>query len=63
MEPELDLTGSRCNKYQSRDTFLCPENVICLCLLHNYFQVHLRLDFIMEANTMNPDQTAPLEAV
>ena len=24
-------------------------------------QVHFRLDFIMEANTMNPDRTAPLE--
>ena len=23
-----------------------------------YIQVHFRLDFIMEANTMNPDQTA-----
>ena len=22
-------------------------------------QVHFRLDFIMEANNMNPDQTAP----
>ena len=25
-----------------------------------YIQVHFRLDFIIEANTMNPDQTAPL---
>ena len=24
-----------------------------------YIQVHVRLDVIMEANTMNPDQTAP----
>ena len=24
-------------------------------------QMHFRLDFIMEANTMNPDQTAPWE--
>ena len=24
-----------------------------------YNQVHFRLDFIMEANTMNPDKTAP----
>ena len=23
-------------------------------------QMHFRLDFIMEANTKNPDQTAPL---
>ena len=29
--------------------FLCPENVILLCLLHS--------------NIMNPDQTAPKEAV
>ena len=26
-----------------------------------YSQVHFKLDFIMEANTMNPDQTGPLE--
>ena len=24
-----------------------------------YIHVHFRLDFIIEANTMNPDQTAP----
>ena len=24
-----------------------------------YIQVHFRLNIIMEANTMNPDQTAP----
>ena len=24
-----------------------------------YIQEHFRLDFVMEANTMNPDQTAP----
>ena len=28
-----------------------------------YVQVHFRLHFIIEANTMNPDQTAPLGAV
>ena len=40
----------------------CPENVACfLCLLH--IQVHFRLDFCMEANTMNPDQTDPLGGV
>ena len=27
-----------------------------------YIQVHFRLDCIMEANTMNPDQTAPIES-
>ena len=38
----------------------CPDNAVCLLrLLH--IQVHLKLDFIMEANTMNPDQTAPKE--
>ena len=26
-----------------------------------YIQVHFRLDFLMEANIMNPDQTAPKE--
>ena len=28
-----------------------------------YFQVQFRLDFIMGANTMNPEQTAPKGAV
>ena len=28
-----------------------------VCLLHS---MHFRLDFIMEANTMSPDQTDPL---
>ena len=34
------------------------ENVCLLCLLH-YIQVHLRLDFFMEVNNMDPDQDAP----
>ena len=39
-------------------TTFCPNNVVCfLCLLH------FRLDFIMEANIMNPDQIAPLRLV
>ena len=28
-----------------------------------YIQVHFRLYFIMEANTMNPDQTAPFGVI
>ena len=28
-----------------------------------YIQVHLRLDFIMGANLVYPDQTTPFEAV
>ena len=31
-----------------------------LCCI-SYIQVHFRLDFIMETNIMNPDQTAPME--
>ena len=27
-----------------------------------YIQMHLRLDFIIVANTMSPDQTAPLQS-
>ena len=27
------------------------------------YQVHFKLDFVMEANTLNPDQTAPMGAV
>ena len=32
----------------------------CLLTYAANTQVHLRLDFILEANNMNPDQTAPL---
>ena len=39
----------------------CPENVVCLLTSAAYIQAHSRLDLIMEANTMNPDQTAPWE--
>ena len=37
--------------------YFCPENVVCfICLLHIF---KCTSDFNMEANTMNPDQTAP----
>ena len=39
----------------------CSENVFCFFM--PTIQVHLRLHYIMEANTMNPDQTAALGAV
>ena len=32
-------------------------------LLQMSIQVHFTLDFFMDANKMNPDQTAPKEAV
>ena len=35
----------------------CHDNVCFLRLLHIF---NFRLDFIIEATTMNPDQTAPL---
>ena len=36
----------------------CPENVVCLmCLLHK-FKCTTDYLFTMEANTINPDQTA-----
>ena len=41
--------------------YFCPENIVCFLSLIHYIQVHSRLDFIMKANTMNPDQTAPEE--
>ena len=37
----------------------CHENVICLLQLLYNIQVLFRLDIMIEANTMNPDQTAP----
>ena len=32
-------------------------------MLHNYIQLHMKLDGIMEVQNMNSDQTVPLEAV
>ena len=40
-----------------------PENVVCFLRLFACIQVHFRLVFIIEVNTMNPDQTAPMGAV
>ena len=54
---EAKWSGSR-NKHLSR-CYFCPESVVCFLRLAENIQVHFRLDFIMEANTMNPDQTAP----
>ena len=44
------------------DNIFFPE---CCLLSMNaaYIQEHFRINFIMEANTMNPDQTALLGAV
>ena len=44
-------------------TNFCPETVICFFTSAAYIQLHFRPDFIMEANTMNPYQAAPIEAV
>ena len=39
----------------------CPENVCFhVCCIHS---IALQTNFITEANTMNPDQTAPNAAV
>ena len=49
------------NPYSAIFYFFCPENVVCLLhLLHIFcIQVHFSPDLIIEAITMNPDQTAP----
>ena len=39
----------------------CNENVVCFIKFAVYIQVHFRLDLIMEANNVSPDQTAPKE--
>ena len=39
--------------------FFCPESAVCFLYLLHIF----RLDFIPEANTMIPDQTAAFGAV
>ena len=38
-------------------------NVFCFSMSAASIQVYFRLDFIMEANSMNPDQTLRLGAV
>ena len=49
------------NYGQTKINPYCSENDCFLCLLH--IQIHFRLDFIMEANTMKPNQTDPLRTV
>ena len=36
-----------------------PENVVCFNVCCIFIQMHFKLDFIMEVNTINPDKTAP----
>ena len=38
-----------------------PEYFVLKMMSATYIKAHLRQDNIMEANTMNPDQTAPRE--
>ena len=40
-----------------------PENAVCFLHLLHLLKMHFRLYFLMYANTMNPDQTAPIGAV
>ena len=39
-----------------------PLKILLLFTSATYIQVHFRLDFMMEANTMGPDQTTPLQS-
>ena len=41
---------------------MCPENVVCFIPLAEYIPVLFKLDFIMETNTINPDQNDPRSA-
>ena len=38
-----------------------PENFVCFFMSAAKILEHFRLDFIMEGNTMNPDQIAPFD--
>ena len=49
------------NPYPAK--YMCPESGGLLFMSAAYIQVHVSLDFIMEAHTMNTDQTAPEGAV
>ena len=40
-----------------------PENAVCFLHLLHLLKIHFRLLFLMDANTMNSDQTAPIGAV
>ena len=57
-----------CKSYQQvtlvgNPAIFCLEDVDCFLHLLHISEVYFRIDFIMEANTMNHDQTAPLGAV
>ena len=45
--------------YPYPTNFFCPENVACLFLSTVNILMQSRLDFFLEVNNMNPDQTAP----
>ena len=56
-----DLRSTLKNHEPLSCPYFCPE--MSAFSSAAYIQVHFRLNFIMEANTMNPDQTAPSGAV
>ena len=58
LENDLCLELYLCINPFPADTFHL-ENVVCILSLLAYNQNHFRLVFVMAANTMNPDQTAP----
>ena len=57
------------NRCLSRQYFfvLIMLSAFYICYIYlksaTYIKMHFKLDFNMEDNTMNPDQTAPLGAV
>ena len=65
--PRVDMTGrcECCLILSPQFFFFCPEIAVCFftSAAYMYIQAHFRLDFIMGANTMSPDQTAPFRAV
>ena len=39
----------------------CHENVVCFIKFAVYIQVHFRLDLLIKANNVSPDQIAHME--
>ena len=60
---DLNIQNEKMKSYQPLACQYFVTKMLSAFLSAAYIQVHLRLGFILEANNMNPDQTAPLGAV
>ena len=61
MNPDQSAPKAFSNPYPANTLYPKMLSAFYNCYIYIYIQMSFRLLLIMEANTMNPDQTAPKE--